>query len=154
MSKRLLNTLYVSTQESYLHKDGDTVVVEAEGKAKAQFPLLAIGGIVCFGNIRFSPFLLGACARAGVSVSFMSENGAFLASVVGPVHGNVLVRREQYRRADDAAARLTFSRAVVGAKIANARCVLLRAAREGGGTEAEAIALAADHMAYRAGVGG
>jgi CRISP-associated protein Cas1 len=149
MSKRLLNTLYVTTQESYIRKEGDTVVVEAEGRPKAQFPLLALGAIVCFGNIRFSPFLLGACARAGVSVSFMSENGAFLASVVGPEHGNVLVRREQYRRADDVAVRRAFSMAVVGAKIANSRGVLLRVAREASVENAVAITNVAERMGYR-----
>lgn len=149
MSKRLLNTLYVTTQESYIHKDGDTVVVEAEERPKAQFPLLALGGIVCFGNIRFSPFLLGACARAGVSVSFLSANGAFLASVCGPAHGNVLVRREQYRRADDVSVRTEFSRAVVGAKIVNARNVLLRAARDAAEGDSTLIQGAAERMGYR-----
>jgi CRISP-associated protein Cas1 len=149
MSKRLLNTLYVTTQESYVRKEGDTVVVEAEDRPKAQFPLLALGAIVCFGNIRFSPFLLGACAKAGVSVSFLTESGAFLASVCGPVHGNVLVRREQYRRADDANARLVFARAVAGAKVANARNVLLRAARDADEGDAAMIQVAAERMGYR-----
>jgi len=147
--KRLLNTLYVSTQESYVHKKGDTVVVEVEGREAGRFPLLALGSIVCFGNIRFSPFLLGACARQGVAVSFLTQNGSFLASVQGPVHGNVLVRREQYRRADDPAQRLVFARSVVAAKLANSRVFLLRAAREGAAERANKLQDAAARIAYR-----
>lgn len=146
--KRLLNTLYISTQESYIHKKGDTVVVESEGRELGRFPLLALGAIVCFGNIRFSPFLLGACAEQEVAISFLTENGAFMASVRGPVHGNVLVRREQYRRADDPAQRLVFAKAVVAAKLANSRNVLLRAAREGGSEFGIPLTAAAGQLSH------
>jgi len=79
----------------------------------------------------------------------MSQNGAFLASVHGPAHGNVLVRREQYRRADDPAQRLVFARGVVAAKLANSRNVLLRAARDGGADKAESLQAAATRIGYR-----
>ena len=99
--RKLLNTLYVSTQGSYLRKEGETVVVEQKTKKVLQLPIHTLGGIVCFGNVLCSPFLLGFCAEKDISVSFMTEYGRFLAAVKGPVSGNVLLRREQYRKADD-----------------------------------------------------
>ncbi len=110
--KKLLNTLYVTTQGSYLSKDGETVVVKVEKEIRLRLPIHTIGGIVCFGNVLCSPFLLGFCAQNDVAVSFMTEHGRFLARVQGPVSGNVLLRREQYRRADDpgASAEVTKSR--------------------------------------------
>jgi CRISPR-associated protein Cas1 len=146
--RRLLNTLYVTTQGAYLRKEGETVVVEVEKEIRLRLPLLNLGGIVCFGNVLCSPFLLGACADAGVAVSFLTENGRHLADVVGAPSGNVLLRREQYRRADDPAASTVLARAFVAGKIANARHVLRRAARENA-TDAAAVELAADVLAHR-----
>ncbi|HAS88976.1 MAG TPA: subtype I-C CRISPR-associated endonuclease Cas1, partial [Desulfovibrio sp.] len=101
--KKLLNTLYVTTQGSYLSKDGECIVVRSEDGGKRKFPVHVLDGVVCFGNVLCSPFLLGHCADSGLSVSFLTENGRFLAEVKGPQSGNVLLRREQYRRADDPA---------------------------------------------------
>jgi CRISPR-associated protein Cas1 len=84
----------VSSQGSYLQKEGETVVIEREKQRVMQIPIHTIGGIVCFGNVLCSPFLLGFCAERDVSVSFLSEYGRFLASVRGPVSGNVLLRRQ------------------------------------------------------------
>jgi CRISPR-associated protein Cas1 len=92
--------------------------------------LYNLGGLICFGNVACSPFLLGHCAGNGVGVSFLSENGRFLARVQGPVSGNVLLRREQYRRADAPDASAKLARAFVIGKAANARNVLQRAARD------------------------
>jgi CRISP-associated protein Cas1 len=100
--KRHLNTLYVTTQGAWLGKENETVVVRVERETKLQLPVLMLGGIVCFGQVSCSPALMHFCSERGVSISFLSEHGRFLARVVGPVHGNVLLRREQYRRADDA----------------------------------------------------
>lgn len=148
--RRLLNTLYVTTQGAYLHKEGETVVVSVEKETRLRLPLLNLGGIVCFGNVLCSPFLLGACAEAGIALSFLTENGRHLADVVGPPSGNVLLRRAQYRRADDPSASTALARAFVAGKLANARHVLRRAAREqpaGEGTAA--IETAADAIAHR-----
>jgi CRISPR-associated protein Cas1 len=130
--KKHLNTLFVTTQGSYLAKDGECVLVRVEQTDKARIPIHTLGGIVCFGNVSVSPFLLGHCAENNVAVSFMTENGRFLARVQGPVSGNVLLRREQYRRADDSSASTSMARSVLTAKIANSRTVLLRAARDHG----------------------
>jgi CRISPR-associated protein Cas1 len=145
--RRLLNTLYVTTQGAYLRKEGETVVVEVEKEIRLRLPLLNLGGIVCFGNVLCSPFLLGACAEAGIAVSFLTEFGRHLADVVGAPSGNVLLRRTQYRRADDPAASAALARAFIAGKIANARHVLRRAAREGGLDGA--VETAADTLGHR-----
>ncbi len=128
--KKYLNTLFVTTQGAYLNKEGETVVVSVEKEVKLQVPIHTLGGIVCFGQVSMSPFLMGFCAENNVAVSFLTEYGRFLASVRGETSGNVLLRREQYRRADDMAASSEISRAILTGKIANCRTVLLRALRD------------------------
>jgi len=131
--KQLLNTLYVTTQGAYLSKDGETVLVRVEKETRLRVPVHTLSGIVCFGQVSCSPPLMGFCAEKDVALSFLTEHGKFLARVQGPVNGNVLLRREQYRRADDDAGSTNIARAVVQAKIANCRTVLLRGMREHGG---------------------
>ncbi len=128
--KKLLNTLYVTTQGSYLAKEGETVLVRVEHENRLRVPLHTLSGIVCFGQVSCSPPLMGFCAEKDVALSFLTEHGKFLARVQGPVNGNVLLRREQYRRADDQVSSAMIARAVVQAKIANCRTVLLRGMRE------------------------
>jgi CRISP-associated protein Cas1 len=130
--RKLLNTLYVSSQGSYLRKEGETIVVEREQEKVLQLPIHTIGGIVCFGNVLCSPFLLGFCAERDIAVSFLSEYGKFLASVRGPVSGNVLLRRQQYRLADDEEATLAIASNIVSGKLANCRVVMNRAIRDHG----------------------
>lgn len=128
--KKHLNTLFVTTQGAYLSKEGETVVVKVEKEIRLRIPVHTLGGIVCFGNVSCSPFLMGHCAENGVGISFLSESGRFLARVQGPVSGNVLLRREQYRLADDPAFSADVARAIVTGKIANSRTVLQRALRD------------------------
>ena len=128
--KRHLNTLFVATQGAYLAKDGEAVAVRVEGETKLRVPLHLLGGIVCFGRVSCSPFLMGACGEAGVAISFLTEQGRFLARVHGFTPGNVLLRRAQYRRADDPAGAAAVARAMIAGKVANARSVLLRGARD------------------------
>lgn len=128
--KKLLNTLFVTTQGAYLSKEGETVAVKINGEVSMRLPVHTLGGIVCFGQVSCSPYLMGFCAENGVAISFLTENGAFLAKVQGPVSGNVLLRREQYRRADDLNASATIARAVVTGKVANCRTVIQRALRD------------------------
>jgi len=128
--KALLNTLFVTTQESYLAKDGECVAVYQGDALKGKVPVHTLGGLVLFGQVSCSPFLLGHCAENGVTVSWLTQYGRFLASMHGPVSGNVLLRREQYRRSDDDAASAAIAAAIVIGKIANCRTVLMRTARE------------------------
>ena len=128
--KKHLNTLFVTTQGAYLAKDGETVAVRIEREVKLRIPVHTLDSIVCFGNVGCSPFLMGFCAERDVSLSFLTENGRFLARVVGPVSGNVLLRREQYRRADDLQFSALMARACITGKIANCRTVLQRVLRD------------------------
>lgn len=128
--KHLLNTLFVTTQGAYLNKEGESLLVNAEREVKLRIPIHNLGGVVCFGNVMCSPFLLGHCANRNVTVSFLTENGRFLARVSGGVSGNVLLRREQYRRADQEHASVAIARNLLTGKIANARTVLQRGLRD------------------------
>jgi CRISPR-associated protein Cas1 len=128
--RHLLNTLYVTTQGAYLSRDGETVLVRVDQEAKLRVPIHTLGGIVCFGQVSCSPPLMALCGERNVAISFLSEHGKFYARVQGPVSGNVLLRREQYRRADSEAFSAKIAQSVVVAKIANCRTVLLRAIRD------------------------
>ncbi len=128
--KKLLNTLFVTTQGAYLSKEGETVVVKVDGEINLRLPVHTLGGIVCFGQVSCSPYLMGFCAENGVAISFLTENGGFLAKVQGPVSGNVLLRREQYRRADDMNSSAEIAKAILTGKIANCRTVLQRLLRD------------------------
>jgi CRISPR-associated protein Cas1 len=128
--KKHLNTLFVTTQGAYLSKEGETVVVRHERETLLQLPIHTIGGIVCFGQVSCSPFLMGFCAENDVGLSFLTENGRFLARVQGPVSGNVLLRRQQYRMADAPDHSAQVAKAVLTGKIANCRAVLQRTLRD------------------------
>ena len=138
----------MTTQGAYLNKEGETVVVNIERETRLRLPIHTLGSIVCFGQMTCSPFLLGHCAEKDVSVSFMTSYGRFLARVQGPVAGNVLLRREQYRRADDLRASARLARMFVLGKVANCRTVMGRALRDHGRKfDAAAIGLAVDQFA-------
>jgi CRISP-associated protein Cas1 len=145
--KRLLNTLYITTQGTYLHREGETVEVTQDGEVKLRVPIHNLQGIVCLGQVSMSPFLMGLCAERKVSVSFLSRNGRFLARIVGPVSGNVLLRREQYRRADSEDA-VNISRSIITAKINNCRVTLQRFLREHPDSRgASRVSDSVDHLA-------
>ena len=128
--KKLLNTLFVTTQGAYLCHEGEAILVRVEKETRLRVPIHTLGGIVGFGQVSCSPPLMHLCGERGVAISFLSEQGRFLARVEGPVSGNVLLRREQYRRADVPDRRLEIARAFVLAKVANGRTVLQRATRD------------------------
>ncbi len=128
--RKLLNTLYVTVPHAYLSKEGETVLVRVEQETLLRVPIHTLEGIVCVGLVSMSPALMGFCAESRVGVSFLTEHGRFLARIQGPIHGNVLLRREQYRRADDEQASAAIARSCLLAKVANCRTSLLRSARE------------------------
>ena len=132
--RKLLNTLYVTTQETYLRKEGETVVVEKDKQVLLRLPIHTLQGIVTFGNVMASPFLLNLCAERGVCVSFMSESGKFLARVTGPVSGNVLLRLAQMRAYEEKDKKGDIARSFVIGKLMNARNVIQRRMRDHGET--------------------
>jgi CRISPR-associated protein Cas1 len=125
--KKLLNTLYVTTEGASLRKDGENVVAEIDGTERTRVPFHMLGSVVVFGATYISPSLIGALARGGVTVVLLDRQGRFEARIEGPVSGNVLLRRAQYRAADEPD---DIVRGIVSAKIANQRAVLMRALRD------------------------
>ncbi|TAJ23221.1 MAG: type I-C CRISPR-associated endonuclease Cas1 [Rugosibacter sp.] len=126
----LLNTLYVTTPLSYLHLDNDTVRIEVERETKLRVPLHHLGSIVVFGNVLVSPALMHRLADNGQSLVLLDGNGRFKARLEGPVSGNILLRRAQHEKANDAPFTLEVARACIAGKLRNSRQVLLRGARE------------------------
>ncbi len=128
--KRHLNTLYVTTEGAYARKDGANIVVEIDNTEKMRVPVHMLGGLVTAGRVSLSPVLMGFCLEQGITITHLSEYGRFLARVEGPVSGNVLLRRAQYRAADDTEHCAKIVRSIVTAKVANQRGVLRRALRD------------------------
>jgi CRISP-associated protein Cas1 len=124
------NTLYVTTDGAYLHKDHDRVVIKVERETRAEVPLLHLASVVCLGRVSVSPDLMAAMVEAGIHVAFFSPNGRFLARVEGVPGGNVLLRRQQFRAADDDAKSLAIARAIVIGKVSNTRQFVLHARRD------------------------
>lgn len=145
--KRLLNTIYITTEGTGLRKDGENLVAEADGAERARIPLHMLGSVVAFGSIFVSPALMQACAGAGITIVLLDRHGRFQARIEGPVSGNVLLRRAQYRASD---APDEIVRGLVLGKVANQRSVLMRGLRDHGATlppeRREALADAADRL--------
>ncbi|MDR1396337.1 MAG: type I-C CRISPR-associated endonuclease Cas1c [Desulfarculales bacterium] len=133
--KKLLNTLYVSRQGAYMGHEGQCVYLklregEQEKSKEFKFPIHTLSSVVVFGQVSLSPSLMSFCASHGVGITYLSENGRFLARVQGPISGNVLLRRAQYKAAEDGDSSLRLASAIVAAKVANSRTVLRRARRD------------------------
>lgn len=130
--RRHLNTIYVTSEDGWLCKDGSNIVVEVDGVERGRVPMHLIEGVISFARPGASPALMAACAESGIALSFLTPQGKFLARVEGPRTGNVLLRRTQYRVADDPARAVPIVRGIVTAKVANQRTVLRRALRDHG----------------------
>lgn len=128
--KPLLNTLFVNQDEAYLALDGGNVVVLREDRELARFPLHNFEQITTFGYTGASPALMRKCAEDNIALTFMTPEGRFQARVIGRTNGNVLLRREQYRRADDEEESLILARSFILGKIYNARWIIERMRRD------------------------
>jgi len=124
--RKMLNVLYVTAPEAFLAKDGENLVVKVSDDEVFRTPIHYLEGVVTFGYKGASPALLGLCAERGVTVSFLSEHGKFLARVSGPVKGNVLLRRKQYRMADSITDSTKLASRFIMGKVANCRAVVRR----------------------------
>jgi len=129
---QLLNTLYVTTPESYLHLDNDTLRIEIEHETRLRVPLHHLSSVICFGHVMISPILMHRLADDGKSLVLLDGHGRFKARLEGPVSGNVLLRQAQYRRAASADFCLSIAKCCIAGKLKNCRQVLLRGARETG----------------------
>jgi len=139
--KKLLNTIYVTTQGAYLRKEGETIVVEKEHKVLFRLPIHNIESVVMFGDVVSSPYVLGFCAEKGVAVSMLTESGRFMARVTGAVSGNVHLRLAQHQAYSDLQVKARLARSFVIGKVLNARSVLMRRVRDHGPTASLSTAI-------------
>mgnify|MGYP002661708143 FL=1 len=145
---QLLNTLYLTTPETYLRLDNDTLRVEVDHETRLRVPLHHLSAVVCFGHIGLSAPLMHRLAEGGIALVLLDDNGRFKARLEGAVSGNVLLRQAQFQRVADAAFTLDMARACVAGKIKNTRQVLQRGAREAkSDDEAKTLARLADDLA-------
>lgn len=130
--RHMLNTLFITSEDIYLSLDGENVVANREKQIVARYPLHTLAGILCFSYSGASPALMGACAQRGISLAFCSPHGRFLARSCGENNGNVLLRRTQYRAADDSHESCRIARTMIFGKVFNARWSIERTRRDHG----------------------
>ncbi len=128
--KKLMNTLYVTSENSYLALDGENIVVYEEKNEVGRLPLHNLEGIVSFGYRGTSPALMGACADRNISLCYLTPQGKFLARVTGKVKGNVILRQQQYQSSQDEKISLSIAKNCILGKVYNARWILERAIRD------------------------
>lgn len=128
--KRILNTLYITSNDKYLSLEGENIVVKQNGEKVARLPLHNIGSIITCGYNGVSPALLGACAKRNIDLVFLSYNGSFMARIVGEEYGNVYLRRTQYRIADNPVLSKDISKNFILGKIYNQRWIIERFIRD------------------------
>lgn len=128
--RKLLNSLYVTTPQSYLSLDGENLVVLLEDNEKFRMPFVNIENIICFGYMGASPALMGKCADNNIAISFLKPNGEYLGRIVGKTKGNVLLRKRQYQLSDDEEFCLNISKDIIAAKFFNSRSTLERTIRD------------------------
>ncbi|NII11262.1 type I-C CRISPR-associated endonuclease Cas1c [Oleiagrimonas sp. C23AA] len=128
--RRQLNTLYATTDGAWLHKDGANIVMRVDREERGRIPAHMLESLVCIGRMSISPQLMAFCAEQGISISYLTEHGRFLARVEGPVSGNVLLRRRQYRCSDQPGHCATLVRHMLVGKLHGQRAVLARGLRD------------------------
>ncbi len=128
--RKLLNTLYVTSTDTYLSLDGENIVVKKSDQALMRLPLHNLENIVAFGYTGASPALMGTCAQRNIPLTFMTANGRFLARVIGESRGNVILRKEQYRMSDSERKSLDIAKNYLIGKFYNSKWVIERATRD------------------------
>lgn len=128
--RKLLNTLFITTENAYLSLEGETVCVEIDRKKVGQFPLHTLESIVCFTYNGATPAFMGTCAKMGINLTFFSPYGRFLCRVVGEDRGNVLLRKKQYRLSDDKTLSCQIARNMILGKVFNSRWCIDRTLRD------------------------
>lgn len=147
--KKHLNTLYITSDDAFVRKERETFVVEINNEKVFQAPIHSIENIVCFGFKALTPQLMAFCAENNVGISYLSENGKFLARVYGAQQGNVLLRKAQYDLADNELHSLSIARPIIAAKVTNYRHLLLRHQRNHPDNCSESVFFAAETMGKR-----
>ncbi len=128
--RHLLNTLFVTSEDAYLSLDGENVVVSREKQEIGRFPLHNLCGIIAFTYVGASPAFMGACIKRNINLTFCSPGGRFLARASGIINGNVLLRRKQYRVADDMTESCKIARHMIFGKLYNSKWSIERTKRD------------------------
>lgn len=142
--RKLLNTLFVTLPDAYLSRDGANIVVSVMQEERFRIPSLNVEAIIAFGYKGVSPGLMALCAENGIALSFLTQNGRYIGRFQGQTKGNVLLRKNQYGRADDETTAIPLARLFIAAKIQNSRSVLQRFLRDYG--ECPAVEQAAEKL--------
>ncbi|TCL55903.1 CRISPR-associated Cas1 family protein [Kineothrix alysoides] len=146
--RKLLNILYITTPDAYLSLDGENIVVLKNDETKIRVPLHNLEGIITFGYAGASPALMGKCAEENIALTFLTAQGRFLARVVGKTRGNVILRREQYRIADEELKALGIAKNCILGKVYNCKHVIDRAIRDHAARiDCEKLKLSSEQMA-------
>lgn len=130
--RKLRNTLYLTQDDLYLYREGETIVIEKKKEKVLQLPIHNLEGIVIFSHTAVTPQVLELCSSHNVHVSYISHTGKFLVKIQNPIHGNVILRRDQFRLAEDEEESIRIARNLVTGKIFNSRIVLQRLVRDHG----------------------
>ena len=128
----LRNVIYIQTQNAWVHKDNDNLVMKVGDELKARVPIHKLQGLVCFGQVSISPYLMAHCAENGVTITYLNQFGKFLARVEGPISGNVLLRRTQHLTGANPDKSVEIARTMLIGKLYNQRYVLRRYLRDYG----------------------
>lgn len=144
--RRMLNTLYVMSGDGILRKEGETLLLERPGVQPFRVPIINLESVICFGNTSCTTPVLAFCAKTGISISWLTETGRYMGTFHGPITGNILLRKEQYRRAGDAVQAARIAQSIVTGKILNSRAVMLRAARQSEGDTQERLQRCASEL--------
>ncbi len=128
--RRLLNTLYVTTENTYLSLDGENIVIKLDGETLGRVPLHNIESIIVFGYIGASPALMGKCAEDNINLCFLKPSGKFLAKVTGKSYGNIILRKQQYKISESKPHSLYISKSFIQGKLYNSKYVLERGIRD------------------------
>jgi CRISPR-associated protein Cas1 len=147
--KKHLNTLYITSDDAFVRKERETFVVEINNEKVFQAPVHSIENIVCFGFKALTPQLMAFCAENNVGISYLSENGKFLARVYGAQKGNVLLRKAQYAMSDNEFQSLLIAKPIIAAKVSNYRHLLLRHQRNHPESKTDDLVSAAETMGRR-----
>lgn len=147
--KKHLNTLYITSDDAFVHKERETFVVEVNSEKIFQAPIHTIENVVCFGFKALTPQLMASCAENNVGISYLTKNGKFLARVYGAQKGNVLLRKAQYAISDNEFESLKIARPIIAAKVSNYRHLLLRHQRNHPDNCPDEVAVAAETLGRR-----
>jgi len=134
--------LYVDEQGAEVRVTGRRILVTRDGETLKDIRIRDLERVVLFGPVDFTTPAMHALIDAGVETTFLSAGGAYRGRLAAAEGKNVLLRRVQFRRADDAAFRLEMARTILSAKLANCRYVILRYARNHPSEKLDAAALA------------